>query len=166
MLACNAVQKRNKGGFFPDSFAPRHRQHREAHKSQTCLTVHCGHDFYLKHKKIIKKKQYLQQQGEWEYLEPDSILSPCFPLRPKYIKLQLFFFFRFPIDLFFLLSFFIYCWQIVDLPHLSFIFFLLSRDKGKDGTLGGSAVFGGTEGDYFGGWGRGCWIKTEVLALL
>lgn len=164
MLACNAVQKRNKGGFFPDSFAPRHKQHREAHKSQTCLTVHCWHDFYLKHKKSFKKNNTCnsrKSENTW------SLTAFCRPVFLWDQKLQLFFFFfRFPIDLFFLLSFFIYCWQIVDLPHLSFIFFLLSRDKGKDGTLGGSAVFGGTEGDYFGGWGRGCWIKTEVLALL
>lgn len=164
MLACNAVQKRNKGGFFPDSFAPRHRQHREAHKSQTCLTVHCWHDFYLKHKKSLKKTIPATAGRVW-ILGAWRHFVALFSFETKIYKTATFFF-RFPIDLFFLLSFFIYCWQIVDLPHLSFIFLLLSRDKGKDGTLGGSAVFGGTEGDYFGGWGRGCWIKTEVLALL
>lgn len=60
------------------------------------------------------------------------------------------------------LSFFIYFWQILDLPHRSIFSFLWRRDKGKDGSVGRSSVFGRIEADYFWGWGGGCrWKKRS-----
>lgn len=169
MLLCDAVQRRNKWAFFSPQFCTQTQRRNFTHRSTYIIYI-------LDSKRLISLKIHshkLLQLMNWETQKCGNICSltalylPVFFLEQKYIKLQKIL--DSSIDLFFHLSFFIYCWQIVDLPS-SFLFLISSEVaiKEKMGVLESLQCLGGLRMIIFGDgeeaaeWKQRSWLCLKI----
>lgn len=157
-------KKRKKWGFFSPQFcAPtQRRKNTQTHIHQTRTWLYTAISLTM-----TTPTGELRNTETWEYIESDSSLSSCFLFRTKIYKTAKFF--RF-LHRSLLSSILLYLLLTDRWPSSSLLFFLSLSSEGeikeKMGLLEGLQCWGGIEDDYFWGWGGGCWMKTEVLALL